>query len=114
MNCECIYYNSTKTLRGYKEVAKYIEGLEGEIYPVAISRIVSPVKVALTYDDANYCEDFNSVLPEDSLVLFVQGKLHYMDDIELPGKERRGERLIKVWFPERSIQFEDIITFEEE
>lgn len=114
MNCECIYYNSNKTLRDYKDIAKLIESFGVELYPVAISRVISETRTSDTYDGAYWFENFNGIIPEDSLVLFVQGKLHYMDDIILDGKERKGLRHIKCWFPERNIQFEDIITFEEE
>ena len=107
MNCECIYYSKGAKIEDYETLAQKInadaKAYEYEIYPVAISRMDEKVCVC---DDVNGWSDFRNI-PKYSAVLFVQGKLHYMDDYRI------GHRVFKALHPMETPIFTDIKEFDD-
>ena len=104
MNCECIYYSKTATLEDYEALAKVVKrkGEFLELYPISISRINERCKV---------CEDYNGwgehkSIPKYSLVLFVGGKLHYMNEIKV------GRRVFRAFHPMDYPVFTDLVDCE--
>ena len=83
MNTECIYSTSYNTedeaqmKEHLKNVAKDIEAIQGEIYPISIARLTRDIKA--TRDVDNYGR--NKILKNGTMVLFVGGKLHHMNII---------------------------------
>ena len=104
MNCECVYYDKNATRENLENLAKRIKdkGTRCEIYPCAISKVTEETYCTRDYD--GYAEE--EFIPENSEVLFVGGKLHYMTPTKVDGI------LYKPLFPQVTHQFfEDIIEF---
>ena len=104
MNCECIYYRKGATKEELLVLADDINRLSVELDPVAISIMKAKTEVATDYDA--WEKPFN--IPENSLVLFVYGKYHYMVNKHV------GRKVFKACFPtDYDIEFEDIMGEED-
>ena len=111
MNCECIYYRKNATQEELLRLAHAMEccsrrfGIEKN--PVAISTITKATVCADDYDGFGK----RKTIPQGSVVLFVQGKLHNMCDTY-----GEGNKKFSALFPvEREGGFfEDIIDYTDE
>lgn len=102
MNCECIYYGKDATEDELMVLADKINALECELEPVTIAIVENKTKVTPDYD--GWKRPFN--VPEKSLVLFVCGKYHYMNNF------RVGDKTFKSCFPmDYDFEFTDIKEF---
>ena len=76
MNCECFYVVPSMTKA--TEVIERIKGMNVELYPITISKTTKEFKA--TQDHYNREKPFT--VEEGSLLVFAQGKYHYMCDIK--------------------------------
>lgn len=104
MNCECIYYSKDASVEDCIALAEKIKeiGETCELYPFAVSRMDEKCKC---YDDYDGWGDYK-YLPKYSAVLFVGGKLHYMNPV------RVGHRVFNPWFPDDEPIYTDLQEFE--
>lgn len=102
MNCECLYYCNGATENELKTLARGIDSLCVDLYPITISRISGDLKTT-----TGYRLGCKRIIPSGSLVLFVGGKYHNMDIF------RVGKRIFYHWFPEKASElvYEDIYYF---
>lgn len=105
MNCECIYYSKGATVDDLRVLSEKVKemGRIVEIYPCAISRMEESAKCNDDYD--GWGRTMN--IPKYSAVLFVGGKLHYMNPIRI------GRRVFNPWHPMDDPVFADLETFDE-
>lgn len=105
MNCECIYYSRGASRQDYIALAEKVKRMSEdiELYPTAISVMNEKTRCCEEYDGWGKTID----IPKGKEVLFVGGKLHYMNDI------RNGGRTFHAWHPmEYDISFTDVETFD--
>ena len=112
MNCECIYYSKDATEEELMVLAEKINNLDCDIEPVSIAVVNDKTKVIPDYD--GYGKPF--YMPEKSLVLFVYGKYHYMNNFKVGNKTFKSCFLPAYEFGKSvtDFPFEDIKMFDEE
>ena len=95
MNCECVYYNKSFSIDDYAKLGKKIDQERKELYPCTISKITKDIVFTTDYDGLN---GTTIEIPKNSLVLFVQGKLLYMDITRQGAKVGFPKPMEEDWF----------------
>lgn len=122
MNTECIIVatNDRAQIERLKAIAEIITAMSenAEIYPVAISRITEETSCYKTYDESAgyYPKQRKTVLNPGDHVLFIAGKLRFMDKATLrlltPKESKSIWSDFAVLFPSASNPFfTDIIEY---